>query len=109
MATTPKSNPPPEPPRHPAQPPPVQPGVPQPDQQPKPPDDKEEDEPEEKVLDKDEAQRLFAAGHRLKKKGDAAEKWIAATRLHGQLCIAKPLDDEAKKELEQQELVLLPD
>jgi hypothetical protein len=66
-----------------------------------------EEKPEEKVLSKEEAKLLFQAGHRLKKKGDPPDKWIAATRLHNQVCLARPLDEELEKTVLGQELVLL--
>jgi hypothetical protein len=69
----------------------------------------EEKKPEEKVLSKEEAKSLFQGGHRLKKKGDPPDKWIAATRLHNQLCLARPLDEEMEKTVLGQELVLLTD
>lgn len=93
--------------RHPAQPPPAKPGVPEPDQQPKP--ETEAKEPEEKTVAKEEAMQLFRAGHKLKKKGDPSEKWFAAVRLHGQLCLAQPLDEELEKKVVDEELVLVAD
>jgi hypothetical protein len=93
--------------RHPTQPAPVQPGVHQPDQQPQRPEE-EKEKPEEKVLDKEEAKQLFFAGHRLKRHGDPAEKWIGAARVHGTMCICRPLDETAERDLEQQ-LVLVTD
>jgi hypothetical protein len=69
----------------------------------------EEKKPEEKVVDKDEVKNLFQAGHRLKKKGDPPDKWIAATRLHNTLCLAQPLDEELEKKVLGQELVLVAD
>lgn len=65
--------------------------------------------PEEKVLSKDEARALFEGGHRLKKKGDPNEKWLAATRLHGQLCLAQPVTEELEKSVLEAQLVLIPD
>jgi hypothetical protein len=69
----------------------------------------EDKKPEEKVLSKEEAKSLFQGGHRLKKKGDSPDKWIAATRLHNQVCLARPLDEELEKTVLGQELVLLAD
>jgi hypothetical protein len=95
----------PEPERHPAQPPAARPGVPQPDQQPQP-DVEAEAPPEEKVLEKEEAKMLFRAGHRLKKAGDPAEKWFAASRIHGVLVLCYPVDEEIEKGVLDQDLVL---
>lgn len=69
----------------------------------------EEKKPEEKVVSKEEVRSLFESGHRLKKKGDPDTKWIAATRLHNQLCLAQPVDEELEKTVLAQELVLVTD
>jgi hypothetical protein len=52
--------------------------------------------------------QLFHAGHRLKRKGDPDDKWIGAARIHGTMCVCKPLDESAEKELEH-DLVLVND
>jgi hypothetical protein len=111
MATTPqRPAPPPSPPSsHPAQPPAARPGVPQPDLQPKAQGGETEKPPEEKVLEKEEVLQLFRAGHRLKKKGDPPEKWLAATRIGGHLVICYPVDEEIEKTVLGQQLVLVPD
>jgi hypothetical protein len=113
MATTPQRPAPPPtspaPASHPAQPPPARPGVAQPDQQPKPDDPDAKPPAEEKVLEKEEALQLFRAGHRLKKKGDPPEKWLAATRIGGHLVICYPVDEEIEKTVLGQQLVLVPD
>jgi hypothetical protein len=98
-----------EPPRHPAQPPPARPGVPQRDLQPQPDDPDAKPPPEEKVVDPAEAAQLFRSGHRLKRKGDPPDKWFAAFRLHNQLVICYPMDDEIEKSVLEQDLVLADD
>lgn len=81
----------------------------------KPKDDKakpastEEKKPEEKVVSKEEVRSLFESGHRLKKKGDPDNKWIAAVRISNTLCLAQPLDDELEKKVLGAELVLVTD
>lgn len=65
--------------------------------------------PEEKVVSKDEARALFEGGHRLKKKGARPDEWLAATRLHGQLCLVQPLTEDLEKKVLGEELVLVPD
>jgi hypothetical protein len=92
--------------RHPAEPPPARPGVAQRDQQPHPDDPNAKPPPEEKPVPKEEALQLFRAGHRLRIKGNPPEKWFAAFRLHNQLVICYPVDEEVEKSLEGQELVL---
>jgi hypothetical protein len=113
MASTPQRPAPPPhtpaPPPHPAQPPPATPGVAQPDLQPKAQAAEGEKPLEEKVLEKEEALQLFRAGHRLKKKGDPPEKWLAATRIGGHLVICYPVDEEIEKTVLGQQLVLVPD
>lgn len=66
-------------------------------------------EPEEKVLKHEDAKALFHGGHRLKKKGDKGENWIAATKVRGVLCLAIPLTEEVEKHLFDGDLVLLPE
>jgi hypothetical protein len=87
-------------PQHPATPPPQQTPLAH-DQAPK--------EPEEKVLSKEEAKQLFLAGHRLRKKGDPPEKWIAAARVHNIMCLCRPLDPDLEKAELESEVVLVAD
>ena len=90
---------------HPAAPPPATPGVAQPDQQEANQPAEPPAKPERPVA-KEEAGQLLRAGHRLRKKGDAPEQWFAATRLFGQLCIVRPLDEATEKEALDEDLVL---
>jgi hypothetical protein len=87
-------------PQHPATPPPAQPGV---------PPQHDQAQPEEKVLSKEEAKQLFLAGHRLRKKGDPPEKWIAAARVHNIMCLCRPLDPDLEKAELESEVVLVAD
>ena len=50
---------------------------------------------------------LLRNGHRLIKKGDTADKWIALSRIGDQLCLAKPIsEDEIKKLAEEGDYTL---
>ena len=107
MATTP--TPPPKssaptahaPPAHSSTAPPAPPEPAAPPPEPTAPDD---DKP---PVDKAQLEMLLRNGHRLIKKGDTADKWIALSRIGDQLCLAKPIsEDEIRKLAEEGDYIL---
>lgn len=82
--------------------------------QPEPDDGRDEDDEkdggkakEPEALPKEQALALLKAGHRLRKKGDDPDKWVAICRHRGDLVIAYPLTEEAEEELGHEQLVLI--
>jgi hypothetical protein len=62
--------------------------------------------PEPEALKPEDAKALLHAGHKLRKKGDPPEKWIAFVRVGGKLAKATPLDEEEEEKLAKEQLVL---
>ena len=58
-------------------------------------------------VDKAQLEMLLRNGHRLIKKGDAADKWIALARIGDHLCLARPItEDEIRKLAEEGDYIL---